>query len=436
MVVIADLIATSVTRASGPILATYLDDLATGASSRTHFLTIRGWSVGKTHPVEAIEAVAAGHVLARANVDAPTPELAARFPRAEPWATNAGFSLTFDTLGLGPELEIRLRATEGNRPIARIGVVRGRRQPLRPPYQPRLQPLLVTSIGRTGTTLLMRLLAAHPAVVAYRRHPYEARAAKYWLHLLKSLARPVDPRTRPGQPNEFHLEPSAFGSPFATADFAAYDDAATWLGDGYLDDLAAFCLRSIDGWYGRVAAAQAQPEPAYWAEKMFPDDYAALTRELYPTAKEIVLVRDFRDMWASMRAYNERRGFGDFGQARADSEQAWLDEMRNGAVRLYETAQARGPAARVVRYEDIVADPAATIAAILAYLELDAAATTIGAMVAAAESEIPELRAHRTSATVEASLGRWQRDLSPEQQAMARAAFDDILPAFGYDPNA
>ena len=31
-------------------------------------------------------------------------------------------------------------------------------------------------------------------------------------------------------------------------------------------------------------------------------------RELYPGARELFLVRDFRDMIASMRAYNERKG--------------------------------------------------------------------------------------------------------------------------------
>ena len=422
-------------RQVGQVLATGIEEPVAGASSETHQLLVRGWTIGKRQPIETVTAVADGQVLAIAPVGLPTPESASRFGEAGPWAANAGFVLAFDTLGLGPDLEIRLRAMVGGVPIARIGVVRGRRRLVVPGYEPRLRALLVTSIGRTGSTLLMRLLAAHPAVVAYRRHPYEARAAKYWLHLLKTLARPVDPGGRAGQPNEFHLDPVVAGNPFATAAFAAYPEAAAWAGDGYLDDVAAFCLRAIDGWYARVAGAQDQAAPVYWAEKSFPDEYAALARELYPHAKELVLVRDFRDMWASMRAYNERRGFGDFGRARAVSDEAWLAELSLGAIRLYETTQRRGSAARVVRYEDLVADPGGTLAGLLGYLDLDAAPATIEGMVNAAAAEIPELRAHRTSATVASSLGRWRRDLSPEQQAMAQAAFDDVLPAFGYDPN-
>ena len=40
-------------------------------------------------------------------------------------------------------------------------------------------------------------------------------------------------------------------------------------------------------------------------------------RELYPAARELFLVRDFRDMIASMQAYNARKGFGDFGRETA-----------------------------------------------------------------------------------------------------------------------
>jgi hypothetical protein len=53
-----------------------------------------------------------------------------------------------------------------------------------------------------GTTLLMRMLAAHPAVVAYARPPYEARGGKYWVHLLKTVAAPADESKRVGAPEK------------------------------------------------------------------------------------------------------------------------------------------------------------------------------------------------------------------------------------------
>ena len=71
-----------------------------------------------------------------------------------------------------------------------------------------------------GTTLLMRMLSAHPGVVTYDRPPYEARGGKYWLHVLKTLAAPADASKRVGAPMEFHLETlAAGGNPFYSAAF-------------------------------------------------------------------------------------------------------------------------------------------------------------------------------------------------------------------------
>lgn len=415
------------------VLATGFESPAAGSGSPDSRLTIGGWTIGKDAPVERVEAVADNRVIGSAPVGLPTPVLAERFRAAGPWVANAGFSFEIDTLGLEPSFDIRVRAVMGGAPVARLTIIRGRRRPLRPGYAPRIHPLLVNSIGRTGSTLLMRLLAAHPKIVAYRRLPYEARAAKYWYHLMLTLAASPDPAKQIGQPHEFHLERVAAGNPLTTAAFAAYPEAVAWSRTDYLDDLAAFGLKAIDGWYGSVAAAQDQPEPVYWAEKTFPDQYATLAHELDPQARHLVLVRDFRDMWASMRAYNERRGFGDFGQVRARSDAQWLEELRLGSLLLPEMLARRGDAARLVRYEDLVANPAGEVAGILGFLGLDADPAVVAAMVANAAEDRPELRAHQTSADAAASIGRWRRDLSPEQQQLARTAFDDTLARLGYD---
>ena len=72
---------------------------------------------------------------------------------------------------LGPEgvPEVRELDPDGSR--ADVALISGQRRALETGYAPRLQPLLVNSFGRTGTTLLMRMLAAHPAVVTYARPP-------------------------------------------------------------------------------------------------------------------------------------------------------------------------------------------------------------------------------------------------------------------------
>ena len=112
-------------------------------------------------------------------------------------------------------LDVRAVLADGRR--AAVGSITGRREPLRTSFQPQLKPLLVTSLGRTGGTLLMSLLAAHPAVVAHRTYPYEIFPARYWLHVLRVLAEPAD-YTRSFHPSSFAEDIWRVGyNPFHTA---------------------------------------------------------------------------------------------------------------------------------------------------------------------------------------------------------------------------
>jgi hypothetical protein len=333
-----------------------------GGTSGAWAVRVRGHVLGAGGPVQEVEAVVPGLVVASGQPALPSPGVAARHPDL-PWATECGFTLLVNTLILRPRFEFRLRATLADGSRAKIVLISGERRLLETGYTPRLQPLLVNSFGRTGTTLLMRMLAAHPGVVVYDRPPYEARGGKYWLHVLKTLAAPTDATKRVGAPMEFHLEPlAAGGNPFYSAAFAAWPAVEAWSGSTYVTELAAFCQRSIDGWY--LATAEAQGEDAdplvYFAEKHFPDVYPRLMRELYPQGRELFLVRDFRDMIASMLAYNARKGFGDFGRETAESDAAWLAELHRGVVALRDAWRERGDTTSLVRYEDLVRDPGST----------------------------------------------------------------------------
>ena len=416
------------------LLEATIDTPAEGGTSEAWAVRVSGHILAAGGSVQEIVAVVPGLVLATAVTALPTPEVAARHPGVT-WAAACGFTLLVNTLILRQRFEFHLRVTLVDGSRVKVVLISGERRALETAYAPRLQPLLVNSFGRTGTTLLMRMLSAHPGVVVYNRPPYEARGGKYWMHVLKTLAAPTDARKRVGDPTEFHLEPlAAGGNPFYSAAFAAWPEVEAWSGSTYITDLAAFCQRSIDGWYLATAIAQGQVlEPlVYFAEKHFSDAYPQLMRELYPEARELFLVRDFRDMVASMLAYNARKGFGDFGRNLVASDEAWLDFLHKTFLVLHAAWRDRGEPGSLVRYEDLVRDPASRLPPLLTFLGLDAAPETVRRLIAAAAPDAPELRGHGTASSPDASIGRWRHDLPAELLAVTEETFGDLLQEFGY----
>src|SRR5207244_1900303 len=102
-----------------------------------------------------------------------------------------GFRALANALLLPPEFELGVLALTGTGARIRLGIVRGRRAELPGSGDGRLQPLIVTTLGRTGSMLLLRLLEAHPEVLVIRPHRYEQRVAGYWSEVLLALTDPA-----------------------------------------------------------------------------------------------------------------------------------------------------------------------------------------------------------------------------------------------------
>ena len=350
-----------------------------------------------------------------------------------PGADRAGYHLVVGTLRLPTEFELDVDAVTSSGARSSLGLIRGRRRPLQTGFEPTIQPLLVTMLGRTGSTWLMTLLSHHPQIISHSPFIYEPMLASYWMTILQRLAEPASyAQSMLAQLDEQdwwlgHNRPPPREKPRT--------ELMRWLGRENVEVIASFCQDRIDAFYREAARVEGRRKPMFFAEKCVPGATPRLIAELYPEGREIVLVRDLRDRVCSIRAYNALRGLQLWGRDSAETEQQWFENLRGQALDLLDHWRLRGDRVHLLRYEELILDPRGSLGALLKYVGVDHSVETIETTIAGAEKMIPQAqRNHQTSSSVQSSIGRWRQDLTAEEQAACADAFDDLLIEFGYEP--
>ena len=409
----------------------HVDAPAAGLESAAYAFDVRGWVLGRRAPVTSVELKDGPRLLWRTPTAIARPELAETYPDA-PGTERAGFFTVVNSLNVGREFEILLRARLEDRTRVPIATLRGTREALYTGFTPAIDPLMVTTLGRTGSTILMKVLATHPEITAYRPFEHEPRAATYWLGVMKTLTDPVSYRRQINPSGT--IDGTWWVGTEPPLPRRLRDPALTgWMDGDAVREVGAFCQSRIEALYTRVAAQTGRAGVRFFAEKFRPDRIPAMVWELYPRAREIVLVRDFRDMVASMFAYNEKRGREGFRRDKFEDDAEYvLREIKGGVASLAAAWEERRERAHLVRYEDLVLDPGNTIAALLAHLGLDPAADAVDAMVSALEARDEETEFHRTTPDPRSSIGRWRRDLDGGARRACEQALAGELRAFGY----
>jgi hypothetical protein len=396
-------------------------------------IDIKGWVVGRHARATAVELVYHNQLVHTSPVRGARPDLVPAFPDLDP-QLDMHFHSMIGVVGLRPEFELTVQAVLENGMRVPMAHMRVRHEPLRTGYDPVLRPIAVTCLGRSGTTWLMRMLRHHPEVVVYDRHPYEQGFAKYWMHMLRVLSQPAD-HINSYEEESFYNEIFKLGyNPFYDVVVSQQKEAREWLGREYVERLGRFCQASIDDLYTTIAAAQGQEPPVYFAEKhQWPNYVPVLMWEIYPRAKEIFLVRDFRDMVFSILAFDRKRGYSGFGRPEGVSDEDYVRmELHKMALNLRKSWITRKDRAHLVRYEDLVYKPVDTARGILEYLELDASDEQVMRLLAAGSADSEELRQHRTSERAEESIGRWRREGDERFREFCNDVFGDVLGDFGY----
>jgi hypothetical protein len=283
--------------------------------------------------------------------------------------------------------------------------------PLAPPPQVQLRPLLITSLGRSGSTLLMHRLRQQPQIVVPGPYPYENRISAYYANVYRVLTAFDDAAVR-SDPNVMATAPKIGALPFE----AAVQRFPRLFRHQAPMMIAAWARQITASYYAEEAAACGAGAARFFAEKCnFSGDERAILRSLFPDLLEIVLVRDLRDLYCSSRAFwelDERAGIGRLSQASHLIPKLWRE---------------KNPSVLLIRYEDLVCQPQETGAKLQQFLGL---ATPF---VTDPDSEADLFISHATTPNPQSSIGRWRGETMPAtvREFVANAA--DFNRIFGYE---
>jgi hypothetical protein len=407
-------------------------ELPTSGTSRDSYsFEFAGWALGARSAAVQIELVANDGPVRTVSIIYPRPDVDRAYPAAPP-NTKVGFWAPVSVVGMTHEFELLIQVRLENNVRVPIGRIHGRHKPVASRFEPTIQPLLVNSLARTGTTWMMRLLSEHPSIAALRIYPYEVRPGKYWMQLLGAMAEPAYQAQSLSKLGNFDSEWWESQDPFQRGSLAQNAALQQWFNSRFVEQTAMLCQQSIEDCYREIADAQNQQVPLYFAEKHIPDEVPGIIWELYPNTREIIVVRDFRDMLCSIRAFNAKRGSIGFNRDQVDNEQQYIYRLGREAQQLLSSWKARSDRACLVRYEDLISQPAATLQRILAYLEIECGSSMVEDILRRALVDTPEMRAHRTSGSSQRSIARWHSDLDEDSKQLCEQVFGQALEEFGY----
>jgi len=416
---------------SDDLLGFSLELPLSGTAKEDYCFEFGGWALARQSTAIQVELVANEGSVRRVPILFPRQDVARFYPET-PASSKVGFWAPISVIGMTPDFELLVQVVLENMRRVPVGRICGRHRPLPSRFEPTIQPLVVTSLGRTGTTWMMRLLSEHPSIVTLRIYPYETRPAGYWLQLLGAMVEPANQAQSMSRLGNFDEEWWGQQDPFQRGLLFQNAPLQQWFRSRFVEQAALLCQRSVEECYREIATVQNQPNPVYFAEKHLPNEVPGMIWELYPNSREVFVVRDFRDMHCSIRAFNAKRGVLNFNRELATSEEQYISWLGIDAERLLSSWKTRRERACLVRYEDLILQPNETLQKVLSYLGLESGNALVADMLRKALVDTPELEAHRTAGSASASVGRWRDDLDPDSQLLCEQVFGDLLKEFGY----
>ncbi|MCC2617229.1 sulfotransferase [Aestuariibacter halophilus] len=425
------------------IQAVSVDNPKAGKTARAIDLTISGWVLPQDkRPLLSIEVNVDGLHLKRLPLNIARPDVIEHFQLPDQRKVNCGFHANIGLLGLPENFHFELVAVfKGDDAKSRVKVpfakITGRKT-TKLKSKTKYQPLMLTAIGRSGTTWAMKLLSQHPSIATSNFYPHEIKQSEYWMQMLKVLTDPADFASS-SHPDNFEVTMGSIGhNPYTHEHYLnQYNNSADFYdhySEGVVRQTKDFVVQQIDAFYDLVAKSENKPRAKYFTEKMLPCHLQSMYYDVYQEPKEIILVRDFRDVLCSAKSFNEKRNTVSFGRERVSDDIQWVEHVsKAGTMRMANALAERGGNAFLLKYEDLILEPAKVLKDLFDYAEIDASEKTVASVIAAANETNSSMDAHKTTKNPADSIGRWKKDMSEEMKAACKREMGHILGAFGYE---
>lgn len=353
---------------------------------------------------------------------------------------DSGFSIKCNLLGYPCSCNFSLVAyttTGGQIDLCKIYINRSKLKVSFRKNSPKFQPLMVTSVGRSGSTWLMHLLLQHPNILIIPKYTYEVVLARKVFE--KALGMVLFQDYGRSQLETFLSDnlPSINTAEIKRLVKSSSHRSISQLVNIEVNTTFENAMKEVELFYDYISRDHNNKKiitdkidgPIYFAEKnLGPEE---LFWEIYSGAKEIFLVRDFRDMICSSLAFGKRKGFGRT-QVRTDREYCY---HRASIARpwILEPYKRRSSSAHLVRYEELILSPQKSLKDIFNYLELESNEEVIENMLKEARESSKSFQSHISAKSVNSSIGRWKSDMSKSLQKATIEAFGEFFETFGYE---